>query len=309
MLNFFCSSSIIIDRRIFSVVITISKIGVGERMQGEILYLIHKYDGISRQEISNRLSVNKATISNITTELLESGVISEVGYGTGTQRGRKRIQLEINYKKMFVIGVGIVQGVLQYGLLTLNGEVVESAVKEIDESNYFEMLELIVQTVKEIINNNKIEKEKIIGIGIAYDNKMSVDYDIKSDKLQKEIQYGTAIKTVASTTINAMAVGQLIDSGDVNEQDCIYIKADNHSESIYYINNRLYNAQEFPYGTIDSMMTNRTLEQAIELMVNVTGIQKAHQFNNDEVKKMVYKIASRYAVGEIFYKGSYQKRK
>ncbi|NQT60322.1 MAG: ROK family transcriptional regulator [Bacteroidetes bacterium] len=60
---------------------------------------------VSRVEIARRLQLNKSTITNIVSELIEDGLVQETNEGfSGPQGGRKPVNLQINKQYGVVIG-------------------------------------------------------------------------------------------------------------------------------------------------------------------------------------------------------------
>src|SRR5699024_8554018 len=83
-----------------------------------VLEIIRKYQPISRHEIAEKAKLTRGTISNISSELIEEGLIKTQGNLNEEQVkvGRKSIALEINENVIHVIGIHISMKRIQIGL-------------------------------------------------------------------------------------------------------------------------------------------------------------------------------------------------
>jgi len=101
---------------------------------------------VSRVEIARRLQLNKSTITNIVSELIEDGLVQETHEGfSGPQGGRKPVNLQINKHYGVVIGFELRPNSYTAVVTDLFGDI------------------LFSQTELETINNTNF-KEKIFGI-------------------------------------------------------------------------------------------------------------------------------------------------
>ncbi len=73
-----------------------------------VLRTVWLNEGISRIEIAGKLGMDKSTITNIVSGLMEQGIITEIEEGiSGPQGGRKRIKLKIRNSCSVVMGIEV----------------------------------------------------------------------------------------------------------------------------------------------------------------------------------------------------------
>lgn len=121
---------------------------------------------VSRIELVKETGLSRATITEITAELLEDGIIVEAGKkNIQNNLGRKPIALEINPSWGYVIGVNIEREYYEVGLLTIDMGVVGDTVRINAAGSPESILNQIEKEANILIEKNAIDTEKIIGIG------------------------------------------------------------------------------------------------------------------------------------------------
>ncbi|KFA57113.1 ROK family transcriptional regulator [Mageeibacillus indolicus] len=123
---------------------------MAERNNNEvnILSTLYVHPNLSRSDLSQRLELNKASVSEYTNKLLDTGIIRENGTGDSTNKGgRKPICLEINYRYGLCLGIDLAPDEISYILCTLNLEVVsEGTIRTaVSSANVLEQLTVIIQ--------------------------------------------------------------------------------------------------------------------------------------------------------------------
>jgi len=135
-----------------------------------ILNIIRTEKLISRADLSKILKLNPATISSNVADLLELGIIREKGSGDSSG-GRKPIMLELNSSNVFVVGVHTELTKVNIGIVDINGKVILTkkyryeTIPENEDRNI--ILQKITDGIEDIIKSSKIDRKKIIGIGVG----------------------------------------------------------------------------------------------------------------------------------------------
>lgn len=92
----------------------------------EILTTIYKHPNISRSELTQKLRLNKSSISEYTNQLLDRAIIRENGTGDSTTKGgRKPIYLEINYQYGLCLGIDLAPNKITYALCDLQLNIID----------------------------------------------------------------------------------------------------------------------------------------------------------------------------------------
>jgi len=92
---------------------------------------------ISRAKISKLVDLNKATVSNLTDELIKEGFVIEKGYGH-SKGGRRPVLLEVNKNVGLIIGIDLGVNYIHLILTNFIGEIVweKSANIRLGETNW-----------------------------------------------------------------------------------------------------------------------------------------------------------------------------
>ena len=121
---------------------------------------------ISRAEIARMTGLTTATITNLTSELIEQEIILETGRRRG-QRGQPAIELELNPDGRFAIGFELGRDSLSGVLINLTGEILG----EVHEEWAFPAPEValphIANGVKYLLGQTTIAEDRLLGVGVA----------------------------------------------------------------------------------------------------------------------------------------------
>lgn len=129
-----------------------------------ILSYLNKNGESSRKKIAEGLKLTTATLTILTNELIEEGIIRELGALTEGKVGRKQILIDINQNSKFAIGIEISRNNVYYNLINLKADIVESKVWKYDNKLQEKQLNEILNYVYKA---TKTRKEKILGVGIS----------------------------------------------------------------------------------------------------------------------------------------------
>lgn len=196
-----------------------------------VLEEIWKTKGISRIEISQRLGLNKSTITKITNDLFESKLINDYKkIDLESSAGRKRVGLEINLDYGSVIGLEIETESYKAVVLNLYGKVLFKYTGTLTDSDLLISIKTILDN---IIENAKEKGKRIIGIGIGLSgsvdpnagillrsNPLNIDKEIDLYKyLYNEYNYPIFIENDA----NCCSYGELTFNRENIDNNFIYV--------------------------------------------------------------------------------------
>lgn len=150
----------------------ISKLDLKRRNRMQVLKILKQNGPTSRIDIANELELTRAAVTIITNEMIEQGIIVELGeykhVAEKAPRGRKKILIDINYHYKFVVGVIIEEDIISVGLSTLSGEVLDKRNMNVtSETKTDEMTKYIERSVHKILSDNCLDKTSVLGIGIG----------------------------------------------------------------------------------------------------------------------------------------------
>lgn len=150
----------------------ISKLDLKRQNRMQVLKILKQRGPTSRIDIASTLELTRAAVTIITNEMIEQGIITEIGEfkhsSERAPRGRKKILIDINHNYKFVVGVIVEEDIVSIGLSTLAGAVLDKRNLIISgETAYEKILEFINNSLKEIMDYNCLKLDSILGIGIG----------------------------------------------------------------------------------------------------------------------------------------------
>jgi predicted NBD/HSP70 family sugar kinase len=131
-----------------------------------IIETIRLHGPISRVEIAQMTGLTAATISNLTSELIQQEIILETGRRKG-QRGQPAIELEINPDGKFAIGFELGRDNLSGVLINLTGQILGQTHDEWKYPLPDIACALIAERTKYLLATTAISVDRLIGVGVA----------------------------------------------------------------------------------------------------------------------------------------------
>ncbi len=122
----------------------------------------------SRADVVRTTGLSPATVSLIVSELIDSGLVNEVGEGKSSG-GRPPLVLRLDDERNYVVGVKLMRHVISVAVTDLRAEVVYSEVVDLAPSAVApaSVLEALCNTVEHAIRPAGIELDQVVGIGIG----------------------------------------------------------------------------------------------------------------------------------------------
>lgn len=135
-----------------------------------VLRYIFRNQPVSRSEIGDNLAMPRSMITGVTANLLENGVVQELGKaetGEDGSVGRRRQLIGIRPDSHFAIGVEIGTRHFRFCLTDLSGRTVDEICYQPSEDQIAEVNRCICQGVRMLLNRNPQQAQKFIGVGVA----------------------------------------------------------------------------------------------------------------------------------------------
>jgi len=134
-----------------------------------VLNLIQEYEIISSTDLVKITGMRPSTIFNILKELSKRSVVSFYGKGDSTEKGGKKPYLwQLNKDAAYIIGLDIEVGEITSVILDFGGGIVAKKTIKLETGRTLdEFAKTIIKVVTNIIAENNIAKEKILGLGVA----------------------------------------------------------------------------------------------------------------------------------------------
>lgn len=126
---------------------------------------------ISRVELAEKHALSNTTITNITSELLEQGIVIEERVESPEKRkrvGRPRRMLRLVPAARYAIGVHIGVGLFRVAITNLFAEIIYNEIATFDLTTPpEEVVKDIVRMIELAIELSGIERERVIGVGVG----------------------------------------------------------------------------------------------------------------------------------------------
>lgn len=150
----------------------ISKLDLKRRNRMQILRVIRESGPISRVDVASALEITRAAVTIITNEMIEEGVLVEIGEAPVNteklQKGRRKILIDINENSRFALGATVDEKEVSIGLTNLNSDILDKASMVIDErTTSKDIINYIIKTSNEMIENSALTKDKVLGLGVG----------------------------------------------------------------------------------------------------------------------------------------------
>ena len=132
-----------------------------------ILKLIYKEKELTKQDIAKSLGLSIPTVINNINELLKEGLVEEAGVA-GSTGGRKPVIVRFKPSSRYTIGVEVLKDRVIAILFDLNCQMVLEREEKLKSKKENEaILETIIKVINKLIEDSKINKDIILGIGFS----------------------------------------------------------------------------------------------------------------------------------------------
>lgn len=133
-----------------------------------ILRMIREKKPISRAELAKLVGMSPTSVSRIVAELCDEGIIEESSVQKGGV-GRRAILLSTNPQALYALSIQIDQDLARLGIVDLDSSIINSrelSFKD-DQVDYRKIVEKLAQLSKEMIEEARIDKKRIVGLGMG----------------------------------------------------------------------------------------------------------------------------------------------
>ncbi len=153
----------------------ISKLDLKRINRMQVLRTVWETGPVSRVDLSQKLQITRASITQITNAMIEEGVLAEIGEApyqnqqdNRLPKGRRKILLDINANYKFVLGAVISEQEVTVGLCTMHMDILDKASLACnDHTSRKEMIQFIVSSAEHMMNNSCLTKNNVLGLGIG----------------------------------------------------------------------------------------------------------------------------------------------
>jgi N-acetylglucosamine repressor len=132
-----------------------------------VLNCIREYEPTSQEEIVTKTRLSRPTVINIVKELLEENLIEKTGYGE-SNGGRSPVLLSFNSTAYYALGIDSEFPTIRMAISDLKGNIIHNIQWRFPlDVTTSTAIESLMGNIEKLITDSKVEKEKIMGIGIG----------------------------------------------------------------------------------------------------------------------------------------------
>lgn len=145
-----------------------------------ILEYIFRHAPVARSTIAKGTQITPATVTSITGQFIQEGVIQELGVDdniSDSAPGRKKILLDIIPEHVYSMGVEFTFRHVRFFISDLRGKSIFCSSMHVNETAKNNITQLLIDKITEILGDNPSVAQKLIGIGIAVPGHMDPQQD------------------------------------------------------------------------------------------------------------------------------------
>ncbi len=128
--------------------------------------IIRKQGPICRSDIAKAAGLTPPTVTNIVSDMLEAGIVKEVGYGESTG-GRRPVMLVLNPRAGFILAVTIQRGETRVALMDLADNILARRDTQLTVSSPHELAGTIKESFLSLLGETGVPEEKVLWCGVA----------------------------------------------------------------------------------------------------------------------------------------------
>ncbi|MGI6732218.1 MAG: ROK family protein [Anaerovoracaceae bacterium] len=259
-----------------------------ENNQLNILNAIFDKQVATRANLSRMLGISKPTIAYHLTDLLNLGLVQEVGEGKPSKAGgRKPMLLRFNKEYGDIVSIDLNYSDPTFAIGNLNGEIYNQfTVKMSEQTTASKRLELIKNAIQVLLDSKNTNEENLICIAIAspgifYSSKK---YSLVNPQFREWFKIDLAnliseefhVDTILENDVNMAAYGEFnsITKENENIRNMIYVSCGKGIGSGLILNSKLYEGSFNSAGEIFNFINSSGLAsgQNLEKRISIDGL-------------------------------------
>ena len=225
-----------------------------------VLKVIKDNGSLSRAEIAKLTGLTPASVTNITKFLIEDNFLieSKIGESSG---GRPPIILELNPDARYVVGVGIGVGIIDVVITNLSANIIIKKTMRIEDErdDYDLVFRKLVNLINEVVQTSKIDKEKILGVGVALHGIVNAKtgisihalyYGWQNKDIKEKLEEELDLTVYVDNDVRAMSLGESWFGATKDIANFVTLNISNGIGAGIIINNKPYYGVDFSAGEI-----------------------------------------------------------
>jgi len=234
-----------------------NKRGTRSANKSKIAKYILEQKGTTKAELANELGLSMPTVLSSTKELMDDGIIGEIGEYESTG-GRKAKALAVKPDIKYAAGIDITRNHITHIIINVHGEIIDKLRTRKAFENTTLYYEELADSFEQFFKNSHVPNEKLLGVGISLpgiiDQKnelliRSHALDVSNINLQV-IGNRLRFKTAYNNDANCAALAESIKGN----QNVVFLSLKNTVGGSVYIQNEIYAGDNFRSGEFGHMV-------------------------------------------------------
>ena len=231
--------------------------------------LIDQQGPISRIQVADVSQLAPASVTKITRQLLERGLIKEVAQQASTG-GRRAISLETETKPFHSVAVRLGRDYIQLGLYDLSGNELSSLNQDFPYSDQHQLVEGLIQFIEQFIEHHQSEIQQLIAIGIALPGLVNpesgvVEYmphvDVDTMAIGDTVRDHFKVECFVGNDVRGMALAEHYFGASQDCQDSILISVHRGAGAGIIVNGQVFLGHNRNVGEIGHIQVDPLGEQ------------------------------------------------
>jgi predicted NBD/HSP70 family sugar kinase len=237
--------------------------------KGTIIDLLLQHGSMSRADIARETGLSRAAITLSMGELLDDGIVLEVGTSASTG-GRRPIMVRLGGERCLTIGIALEDDLCLATALTLDGETIDSNATPLP---YGSTPDAALFAIGEEVERLRatFPEARFIGCGLALaafvdpetDSVTSTGFGWRSVRLREQLEHRIGLPAFILDNVQAAALGELWLRGRESRQSLAYIYAGRGAGGSIVIDRQIYFGRLNLAGSVGSMLVsdNGTIDE------------------------------------------------
>lgn len=286
-----------------------------------VLEAVLKHAPLSRAQISELTGLNKATVSSLVQDLIDSHLVLEIGPGQSSG-GRKPLMLLFNERAGCALGVDLGVNYIKGLLVDLQGSVLAEYHREMNPKHDELPLEALTACIEELISQAPKSTYGIVGLGVGVpgivDDQGTIlfapNMKLRQVRLKRMLEQRYPFPITIDNEANAGAQGEQIYGAGRGIRNQIYVSAGIGIGTGIILNNELFKGASGYSGELGHLSIqfdgkacscgnkgcwelyaseNALLEQAAPLgFNNLEGLLQAAENGDEQIRELFRSIGA-----------------
>ncbi|MGQ9851066.1 MAG: ROK family transcriptional regulator [Aggregatilineaceae bacterium] len=131
-----------------------------------ILNIIKTYGPIARADIAQRAGLSPATVTSLTAELIQDGLIYEKQEGS-SRGGRPPVLLALDSTAIYVVGIKLAEEHATLALTNINADIVAKDTIRLAERDPEHASDQLAKGVRSLLHSAQVSPGRLLGIGVG----------------------------------------------------------------------------------------------------------------------------------------------